>query len=221
MSLQSELPVGGNVPASLSNAAKRDLITAELRKDASRSDREIARAVGHGICHKTVAAARSEISPEPTATERRAMLIAGAEDFNSRYPSGPSELPTAEEQVDEAIATGGGDEMVKVDFAHGSVLMPRDHAKAVQSAMDQCAGIQLRERKARLAEADAEGEKNEERTILHRREEVTIQHDNENDSWILRQRRWPDEDAVIVLSDADIHEFVDVLTDHLGYGRVP
>ena len=110
MSLQSELPTGGNVPASLSNAAKRDLITAELRKDASRSDREIARAVGHGICHKTVAAARSEISP-----------------------------------ADGKISTTPADgEMVLVKFLHGSVLMPADQARAVQSAMDQCTGAQLR-----------------------------------------------------------------------------
>lgn len=233
MNLQSEPSTEGNVLTGLSNAAKRDLIAAELRKDAGRSDREIARTVGHGIDHKTVAATRERLgiatplgNSQPTATERRSMLIAGAEDFNRRYPPGPGELSTAEEQVDEAIANGkvsiaSDEEMVTVEFPDGNVLMPRYQAKAVQAAMDQCAGTQLRKRKLRLAEADAAGEKNKERTILARREEVTIQHDSERDEWILKQRRWPDEDAVIVISDADIHEFVDVLTDHLGYGRAP
>jgi hypothetical protein len=43
------------------NATKRTLIEAELRKDAGRSDREIARAAG--VDHKTVAKARGKIVP--------------------------------------------------------------------------------------------------------------------------------------------------------------
>jgi hypothetical protein len=45
----------------LDTAAKRALIEAELRKDATRSDREIERAIGNGICHKTVAAHRKRL----------------------------------------------------------------------------------------------------------------------------------------------------------------
>jgi hypothetical protein len=95
----------------LDTAGKRALIESELRKDASRSDREIGRVCG--VDGKTVSAVReklangAEISPQPpTPTERREMLIAGADDFNKRYPPGPSEPATAEEQVDEAIAKG-------------------------------------------------------------------------------------------------------------------
>ena len=50
---QTELP--------LDTAAKRALIETELRKDASRSDREIGRAAG--VDHKTVAKARGKIVP--------------------------------------------------------------------------------------------------------------------------------------------------------------
>jgi hypothetical protein len=45
----------------LNTAAKRALIEAELRKDAGRSDRKIAEAVGHGVCHKTVGSARERL----------------------------------------------------------------------------------------------------------------------------------------------------------------
>lgn len=41
---------------------------------------------------------------EPTPTEKRKMLIAGCEDFYSKYPPGPSEVRSAEEAVDNAIA---------------------------------------------------------------------------------------------------------------------
>jgi hypothetical protein len=221
----AELPI--DPPAS--STGKRDRIDQELRADPQRSDREIARIVG--CDHKTVGAARAKLSPPnspqpPTATERRHMLIEGCKDFDAKYPPGPSEVATAEEAVDDAIAdgkvsTGADDEMVQVEFPRGNVLMRRDQAAAVQAAMDQVEGHRLRDRKARLAEADAAGEKNEERTILGRREEVTIQHDTENGAWIIRQRRWPDEDALIIIDNGDIHEFVDVLTDHLGYGRFP
>jgi hypothetical protein len=119
------------------------------------------------------------------------------------------------------VGASAADGMVNVEFPHGSVLMRRDQAVAVHAAMDQCAGIRLRDRTARLNEADAVGEKNQECTILPRRHELTIQHDTERGEWILKQRNWPDEDSLIILSDEDIHEFADVLTDHLGYGRAP
>jgi hypothetical protein len=45
----------------IDTAGKRALIESELRKDASRSDREIARVVGHGVDHKTVSAARDRL----------------------------------------------------------------------------------------------------------------------------------------------------------------
>jgi hypothetical protein len=45
----------------IDTATKRSLIEAELRKDPSRSDRKIAEAVGHGICHKTVGSARERL----------------------------------------------------------------------------------------------------------------------------------------------------------------
>jgi hypothetical protein len=48
----------------LDTAAKRALIEIELRKDASRSDREIARVVG--CDHKTVAAHRAKPLPIPS-----------------------------------------------------------------------------------------------------------------------------------------------------------
>jgi hypothetical protein len=88
----------------LDTAGKRALVEAELRKDAGRSDREIARTVG--VDHKTVGAARERLgiasplgnSPS-TATERRNMLIAGCKDFDRMHPP-----ETAEEAVDNAIA---------------------------------------------------------------------------------------------------------------------
>lgn len=195
----------------LDTAGKRALIETELRADPSRSDREIARVVGNGIDHKTVGAARERMGiasplgnspvPEDTPTNRRKMLIAGAEDFNSRFPPGPAEAETAEQQVDEAIAAG------KIS------LSPE-----VQGAVDQCHGAIMTMRAERQAKADQRGE---ECTLLPPRLETTIQHDEEQGRWIIRQRNWPDEDAEIWISDEDIHEFVDVLTDHLGYGRAP
>jgi hypothetical protein len=197
----------------LDTAGKRALVEAELRKDAGRSDREIARVVG--CDHKTVGAARERLgiaSPlgnsPPTPTERRHMLIEGCRDFDKHYPPGPSEVASAEEAVDNAIAKG-------------AARLAPEHEKMVDAAVDQCRGAILRKREERKAEIDAEGDKNHEMTLLPRREEVTIQHDIERGEWIIRQRRWPDDDGVIIISDEDIHPFVDILTDHLGYGRVP
>jgi hypothetical protein len=63
MQQEPELTLDRNVPQDrpLDTAPKRALIEAELRKDAGRSDRKIAEAVGHGVCHKTVGAARERL----------------------------------------------------------------------------------------------------------------------------------------------------------------
>jgi hypothetical protein len=69
--------------ANLDNAARRAAIEIELRKDAGRSDREIARVVG--CDHKTVGSARTRLgiaSPLGNSPE-----IAGCKDFDSKYPS--------------------------------------------------------------------------------------------------------------------------------------
>jgi hypothetical protein len=224
MNDQAELTIDRDVPT-LDTAGKRALIEAELRKDAGRPDREIARVVGNGICHKTVGAHRERLgiaSPlgnftPPTPTEHRQMLIDAAEDFDKKYPPGPSEVRTAEEAVDNAIAEG------KISYAAagaGDAAVER-HGTLVQAAVDQCRGAILRTREERQAQADAAGEKNEERCILLPRKEVTIQHDDELGEWIIRQRNWPDDDGVVTINDEDIHRFVDILTDHLGYGRAP
>ena len=90
----------------LDTAAKRALIESELRKEAGRSDREIARIVG--CDHKTVGAARERLgiaSPlgnsPPTPTERRNMLINACEAFDAKTPP-----ETAENVVDRMIAEG-------------------------------------------------------------------------------------------------------------------
>jgi hypothetical protein len=92
-------------------AAKRALIESELRKDAGRSDREIARVVG--CDHKTVGTARERLglavplgNSPPTPTEQRQMLIEGCKDFDKKYPPGPSEVGSAAAAVDNAIAKG-------------------------------------------------------------------------------------------------------------------
>jgi len=58
MTLEPELAIERDVPQ-LDTAAKRTLIEAELRKDPSRADREIARIVG--CDHKTVGSARERL----------------------------------------------------------------------------------------------------------------------------------------------------------------
>jgi hypothetical protein len=91
----------------LDTAAKRVLIESELRRDAGRSDREIARIVG--VDHKTVGAARERlgiVSPSlgnspPTATDRRNMLINACEAFDAKNPP-----EIAENVVDRMIAEG-------------------------------------------------------------------------------------------------------------------
>lgn len=90
----------------LDTAAKRALIETELRQDASRSDREIGRVCG--VDGKTVSAVRAKLAPcaEISPASRRDMLIAGVKDFDHQYPPGPSDVPTAEEAVDNAVAKG-------------------------------------------------------------------------------------------------------------------
>lgn len=61
MTLEPELDIDRDAPK-LDTAGKRALIEAELRKDFSRSDREIARVVGRGVDHKTVSAARARMA---------------------------------------------------------------------------------------------------------------------------------------------------------------
>ncbi|MBR1246151.1 hypothetical protein JQ609_04305 [Bradyrhizobium sp. AUGA SZCCT0169] len=87
---------------------KREAIETELRHDADRSDREIARIVG--CDHKTVAARRREmgISPTlgnspaiPSEREFRDMLVRGAKDFDAKFPPA-----SAEERVDRMISDG-------------------------------------------------------------------------------------------------------------------
>jgi hypothetical protein len=202
---EAELPL-------VEQPTKRELIEDALRTDANRSDRAIADVLK--VDHKTVGAHRKRMgiaslgnSPyAPTPTEQRHMLLEGCKDFDKLYPPGPSEVATSEEAVDNAIADG------KIK------LVPE---KVIQAAVDQCNGHMQRLREERQAEDDLTGQKNQERTLLLPRKETTIQHDDEVGEWIIRQRRWPDEDQVIVVDDEDIHRFVDLLTDHLGYGRAP
>jgi hypothetical protein len=55
----------------LGTAEKRALVERELRENPQRSDRKIAEAIGHGICHKTVGAARERLGiaiPLPIAS---------------------------------------------------------------------------------------------------------------------------------------------------------
>jgi hypothetical protein len=113
---------------------KRELIEDALRTDPRRSDREIARIVG--CDHKTVGAARAKLSPSispsaPTPTETRDMLIEGCKDFDKRYPPGPSEVATAEEAVDNAIADG------KVSTAGAGDAAASHLAQTVQAIVDR------------------------------------------------------------------------------------
>jgi hypothetical protein len=61
MTHEAELALAGNAPPPLDTAGKRALIEKELRDNPNRSEREIARAVGHGVDHKTVAAHRERL----------------------------------------------------------------------------------------------------------------------------------------------------------------
>lgn len=84
----------------LDTAAKRALIESELRKDANRSDRKIADAVGHGICHKTVGATRERLglaytleNPGPSAPVDVVRTVAVALSKAGLDPSDPTLFP--------------------------------------------------------------------------------------------------------------------------------
>jgi hypothetical protein len=207
----------------LDTAAKRALIESELRKDAGRSDREIARIVGAD--HKTVGSWRAKLgiaSPlgnsPPTATEHRHMLIEGCKDFDKRYPPGPSEVRTAEEAVDNAIAEG------KISYAAaGTGIADAVTARldiTVQAAVDQAHGAVARIRAERQAEAAKEDETNGEQTMIRSQREVTIQFDDSTGEWVIKQKNWPDDDGAICINEEHMPAFLDALCDRLGIGSI-
>jgi hypothetical protein len=75
----------------LDTAAKRGRIEAELRKDASRSDREIARIIG--CDHKTIAAHRGKLLPtaSPSVSPRACPPPPGVVDEPKYDPFDPKE----------------------------------------------------------------------------------------------------------------------------------
>jgi hypothetical protein len=187
-------------------AAKRALIESELRKDPGRSDREIARITGTD--HKTVGSARERLglaSPlgnsPPTPTEQRHMLIEGCKDFDKRYPPGPSDVQTAEEAVDNAIAKG--------------ILNP-----TVQAAVDQCHGAMARMRAERQSKAAEGDEANGEQTMIRSQREITFQFDDSTGEWVIKQKNWPDDDGAIYINEEHLSAFLDALCDRLGIGSI-
>ena len=131
------------------------------------------------------------------------MLVKGAEHFNQLYPPGPSEAATAEEQVDEAIATG------KVS------LLP-EREKMVAVAVDQCRGAIARNREERQAQAAAEDEANEEQTMVRPQREITIQFRDVTGHWVIKQKNWPDDDGEIWIAEEHMQAFLDALCDRIG-----
>jgi hypothetical protein len=203
----------------LDTAAKRSLIEAELRKDAGRSDRAIAQAVGNGICHKTVGAHRERLglaSPlgnsQPTPTEHRHMLIEGCKDFDKRYPSASGE--TAEEAVDNALASGKVGPGGVGDFVAARIDL------TVQAAVDQCQGAIARMRSERQAKAAAEDDANGEQTMIRSQREVTIQFDDSTGEWVIKQKNWPDDDGAICINEEHMPAFLDALCDRLGIASI-
>jgi hypothetical protein len=214
----------------LDTAAKRALIESELRKDSSRSDREIARIVG--CDHKTVGTARERLgidsplgnSAAPTPTQFRSMLIEAGKDFDAKHPQ-----PTVEEAVDNALASGkisyatagrGGD----VDPDGREAALGRDLANSkhphVQAAVDQCKGAVQRMREERQAEASKEDEANGEQTMVRSQREVTIQFDDSTGEWIIKQKNWPDDDDAIYINEEHVQVFLDALCDRLGIASI-
>lgn len=57
-----------------------------------------------------------------------------------------------------------------------------------------------------------------ERALVLAQNEITLEHSDERGEWIIRQKNWPDDDAEIFINDEAIHDFIDRLTDALGYG---
>jgi hypothetical protein len=136
------------------------------------------------------------------------MLIEGCRDFDKKYPPGPAEVATTEEAVDDAIAKG-------------VVELAPEIQRIVDAAEDQCRGHVQRIREERQAKAAEVDETNEEQCLILLQREITIRHDERLGEWILKQKNWPDDDGVIIINDEHIHQFIDALTDRLGYGRVP
>jgi hypothetical protein len=92
MDHEPELAIDRDVPK-LDTAGKRALIEAELRKDFSRSDREIARVVGRGVDHKTVSAARARMGNSPASPADVVGLISTTLAKNGLDPSDPTLFP--------------------------------------------------------------------------------------------------------------------------------
>jgi hypothetical protein len=57
-----------------------------------------------------------------------------------------------------------------------------------------------------------------EKSLVLSQNEITIEHDDQTGEWVIRQKNWPDDDAQIYINDEAVHDFVDRLTDYLGYG---
>jgi hypothetical protein len=206
----SELP--------LDTAAKRGLIESELRKDAGRSDREIARVVS--CDHKTVGAARDRLgiasplgnSPQPpTPTEKRQMLINAGKDFDAKYPQ-----ESAEEVVDRMTAEG----KLSYGTAGAGDLAAARHDITVQAAVDQCHGHIQRIREERQAKAAEDDEINGEQTMLRSQREITIQFRDDTGEWVIKQKKWPDDDGEVWINEEHMQTFLDALCDRLGIGSI-
>jgi hypothetical protein len=205
----------------LDTAAKRALIESELRKDAGRSDREIARVVK--CDHKTVGAARERLglaSPlgnfiPPTPTEHRRTLINAGKDFDAKFP-----LERSEETVDRMIADG------KLNYAEaGGAGRAGDFVAArpdmtVQAAVDQCQGAIARMKSERQAEAAKIDESNGEQTMVRAQKEITIQFCDDTGEWVIKQKNWPDDDGEICINEEHIQDFLDALCDRLGIASI-
>jgi hypothetical protein len=190
----------------LDTTTKRERIKAELCAGSDRSDREIARIVG--VDHKTVGSWREKLgiasqlgNSPPTPTGYRHMLIEGCKDFDKKFPPGPSEVRTAEEAVDNAIAEG------KI-------------SAVVQGAVDQVRGMTERIREERQMTASEKDQKNGEETLIVPQREITMQHDDEMGEWIIKQKNWPDDDGVIIINDESIAQFLEALTNRLGTASI-
>jgi hypothetical protein len=204
-------------------AAKRALIEAELQKNPQRSDRKIAEAVGHGICHKTVGAARERLgiasplgnSPQPpTPTEHRQMLINAGKDFDAKHPP-----ESAEEVVDRMIAEGKLGHATAGRGGMGDAVAELPNL-TVQAAVDQCHGHIQRIREERQAKAAEEDEANGEQTMVRSQREVTIQFDDSTGEWVIKQKNWPDDDGAIYINEEHMQAFLDALCDRLGIASI-
>lgn len=144
----------------------------------------------------------------PTPTQQRRALIAGCEEFDKLYPPGPSEVATAEEAVDNAIAKG-------------VVQLSPGHQKMVQDAVDLCHGATARVRAERQERAKLQDEANGEETLVPPQLEITIQFDDKMGHWIIKQKNWPDDDSVIWLNVEHVRDFVESLLHAFGIRSFP